>query len=62
MHMNSLVLLHTIDLNDTITLAQHEYDHIEGVLYIDRLARGERKKVQGRLDELIKDYGYGRTL
>ncbi len=42
MHMNSLVLLHTIDLNDTITLAQHEYDHIEGITLANRMSQAGR--------------------
>eukprot|EP01084_Bolivina_argentea_P133801 236154_1 len=41
---------------------QHEYDHVEGILYIDHLSPEERRKVQGRLDELVADYGYGGVL
>ena len=36
---------------------QHEYDHLEGVVYIDHLTEEGRKEVQPRLDELIADYG-----
>ncbi|KAA8496105.1 Peptide deformylase 1B, chloroplastic [Porphyridium purpureum] len=35
---------------------QHEYDHLEGVLYIDRLSEPERERVQPRLDELIAEF------
>lgn len=34
---------------------QHEYDHLEGVLYIDRLVKEYRDEV----DEVIKDWGWG---
>mmetsp|Transcript_19455 Transcript_19455/g.44141 ORF Transcript_19455/g.44141 Transcript_19455/m.44141 type:complete len:237 (+) Transcript_19455:169-879(+) len=36
---------------------QHEYDHLEGVVYIDRLSKDHRAEVQPRLDELITDFG-----
>ena len=35
---------------------QHEYDHLDGVVYIDRLADETREKVQPRLNELIEEY------
>tara|TARA_B110001450_G_scaffold236908_1_gene242731 strand:- start:405 stop:593 length:189 start_codon:yes stop_codon:yes gene_type:complete len=35
---------------------QHEFDHLEGTVYIDRLSEETREKVQPRLDELIEDY------
>jgi len=35
---------------------QHEYDHLEGTVYIDRLDEGERKEVQPTLDKLIELY------
>lgn len=35
---------------------QHEFDHLEGTVYIDRLSEKTREKVQPRLDELIEDY------
>lgn len=36
----------------------HEYDHLDGVLYVDRLEEGEREKeeVGGRLRELVEEY------
>jgi peptide deformylase len=41
---------------------QHEYDHLDGVVYIDRLTEEGRQKVQPRLDELVKDHGPGGAL
>ena len=41
---------------------QHEYDHLDGVVYIDRLTEEGRKEVQPRLDELIEQFGEGGAL
>lgn len=41
---------------------QHEYDHLDGVVYIDRLDNEDRFRVQPRLSELIKEYGPGGML
>ncbi|KAL9188040.1 hypothetical protein ACHAXT_006418 [Thalassiosira profunda] len=41
---------------------QHEYDHLDGTVYIDRLTEDGRKAVQPRLDELIEDFGEGGSL
>lgn len=38
---------------------QHEYDHLDGTVYIDRLSEETRAKVQPRLNELIADFGDG---
>lgn len=35
---------------------QHEYDHLDGTLYIDRLDGAGREKVEQRLEELIAEY------
>lgn len=36
---------------------QHEYDHLDGVLYVDRLETDEdRKNVEQRLGELVDEY------
>ena len=35
---------------------QHEYDHIDAVLYVDRLDAAERERVQGDLDALVDAY------
>merc|ERR1711937_1024600 len=41
---------------------QHEYDHIEGILYPDRMTEEGKAEVQPRINELIDDFGEGRTL
>jgi len=41
---------------------QHEYDHLDGVVYIDRLSEKGREAVQPRLNELIEEYGDGGVL
>lgn len=36
---------------------QHEFDHLEGVMYIDKLALDEdRERVKERLDQLVEEY------
>jgi peptide deformylase len=41
---------------------QHEYDHLDGTVYIDRLSEDELSTVQPRLDELVEDFGDGGAL
>ena len=41
---------------------QHEYDHLDGVLYPDRLTEEGKDEVKPRLDELISDFGDGGAL
>lgn len=41
---------------------QHEYDHLDGTVYIDRLSEDDRSTVQPRLDELVEDFGEGGAL
>lgn len=41
---------------------QHEYDHLDGTVYIDRLTDQGRAEVQVTLEELISDYGDGGAL
>ena len=41
---------------------QHEYDHLDGTVYIDRLTEDGRAKVQVTLEELISNYGDGGAL
>lgn len=41
---------------------QHEFDHTNAVLYIDRLVDSERLRVQTNLDELIEAHGPGGAL
>eukprot|EP01036_Dinobryon_divergens_P028195 gene28195-37098_t len=38
---------------------QHEYDHLDKVLFIDRLVENDRKMNQKRLDKYVKKYGAG---
>ena len=38
---------------------QHEYDHLDGVVYIDRLDEEDRSEVQPVLDELVEEFGEG---
>ncbi len=38
---------------------QHEYDHLDGVLYVDRLDDAWRGRVQPKLDDLIRAHGPG---
>ena len=46
----------------TARIFQHEYDHLDGVVYVDRLDAEGRAKVQPRLDELVKEFGEGGAL
>jgi len=41
---------------------QHEYDHLERTVYIDRLTDEGRKEVQPRLNELVGEFGDGGEL
>lgn len=41
---------------------QHEYDHLDGKVYIDRLTEDGRKEIQPKLDELIDKFGDGGAL
>lgn len=41
------------------TVFQHEYDHLDGVLYIDHLAKSDRVIVQPQLDRLVRAYEAG---
>ena len=35
-------------------IIQHEYDHIEGVLFVDRLSAFKRRLLKGKLDDITK--------
>ena len=39
--------------------SQHEYDHLEGVVYIDHLNEEDMGEVQPQLDTLAADFGEG---
>jgi peptide deformylase len=41
---------------------QHEYDHLDGKVYIDRLTEVGRKEIQPKLDELVSKFGEGGVL
>jgi peptide deformylase len=41
---------------------QHEYDHLDGVVYIDRLSKEGREAVQPTLDSLVEEFGQGGKL
>jgi peptide deformylase len=41
---------------------QHEYDHLDGVLYPDRLSEEGKTEVTPRLNELIENFGEGGSL
>ena len=38
---------------------QHEYDHLDGMVFIDRLTEDGRREAQPALDGLIADFGEG---
>ncbi|ETW27607.1 hypothetical protein PFFCH_04891 [Plasmodium falciparum FCH/4] len=35
---------------------QHEFDHLNGTLFIDKMTQVDKKKVRPKLNELIRDY------
>ena len=41
---------------------QHEYDHLQGVLHIDRQSASDRKAIQPFLDVLLEQHGPGGAL
>jgi peptide deformylase len=41
---------------------QHEYDHLDGIVYIDRLTEQGRSEVQPILDALVESFGEGGAL
>lgn len=43
-------------------LFQHEYDHLSGVLFIDRLEEEDRLLVQPTLDELEREFNQNSLL
>ena len=47
--------VNTIEASDILArVIQHEYDHLQGVLFIDRLNEGERKELKKELDMIKK--------
>jgi len=54
-YMDENFLLHTQTFNGvTARVIQHEYDHIEGKLFIDYLKPLKRKLLKGKLDDISK--------
>ena len=46
---------HTIEYSGlTARIIQHEYDHIEGVLFTDKLSAFKRKLIKGKLSDISK--------
>jgi peptide deformylase len=41
---------------------QHEYDHLDGTVYIDRLSEDTRSKIQPKLNDLIGEFGDGGSI
>jgi len=41
---------------DEARVFQHEFDHLDGVVYVDHLEADERKRVQPKLDKFIMEY------
>jgi peptide deformylase len=35
---------------------QHEYDHLDGVLFQDRMSDTVKATIQGKLDELVENF------
>ena len=35
---------------------QHEYDHLQGTVYTDRLSEETKEEVKKRMDELVNEY------
>jgi peptide deformylase len=44
---------------DTAMVFQHEYDHLDGVLFIDKLQPASKIKTKAHLARLIRNYGPG---
>ncbi|GAB6190067.1 peptide deformylase [Marinitoga arctica] len=39
----------------TARIFQHEYDHLEGILFIDKVSTASKAKVKGKIKELMKE-------
>ena len=37
-------------------IVQHEYDHLQGTVYTDRLSEETKEEVKKRMDELVNEY------
>ncbi len=46
---------HTLEADQFLArVIQHEYDHLKGVMFVDRLAETERKKLKAELNKIKK--------
>jgi len=45
----------------TSRIIQHEYDHLEGVLLVDRMSPAEKQKHKGALEDLVHRHKRGRA-
>ncbi|MBM7559595.1 peptide deformylase [Marinitoga litoralis] len=44
------------ELHDyTARIFQHEYDHLEGILFVDKVSTAAKAKFKGKLNELMKE-------
>jgi len=43
-------------------LFQHEFDHLEGIMYVDHLGGADRAEAQPVIDALVRQFGSGGTL
>jgi peptide deformylase len=48
--------------NRPAIIFQHEYDHLEKILFIDHLSKEDQEKNRRKLDKLIRKYGPGGAL
>ncbi|KAJ1456512.1 peptide deformylase [Pelagophyceae sp. CCMP2097] len=46
----------------TARIFQHEYDHLDGVCFVDRIEGEEKTDVQTKLDALVAEYGEGAAI
>ncbi len=53
----------SLELDDyAARAAQHEYDHLEGILFIDRLSPIRKRLIRKRLSEIKEEYGSGKRI
>lgn len=53
----------SLELDDyTARAAQHEYDHLEGILFIDRLSPIRKRLIRKRLSEIKEEYRSGKRI
>lgn len=48
--------------NRLAVIFQHEYDHLDGMLLVDRLVPKSKEKVEHTLEKLVRKYGPGGAL